>query len=130
MTQLAGERVEIWRERDGRLRAQEIIRFAAGPFGELGKVVLPPIHSPVAMAKMTHARSVDRIYDNTGALGIFNGLVYVRIGIRAWIKGVNTIGDHEYFPPLDRRADGPFFHEIHQREIRTGFSADETLRQA
>ena len=109
--------VQVRNERD-RSAETQIVCFAAGLIRDLGKVVLPPVGAPQAMAVVAHTRRVKREDDDAGTLGLFNRRVYKRVIGSAISEPVDAVGHHKYFVP--NRAFRPTFDQVDKRIVGTG----------
>src|SRR3954453_586547 len=90
-------------ERDRRPQSNHV-RFAARFVCELRQEILSPAGSPNAMPVVTNARSVDRVNDNSGLLGVGDGAINVWVvGREAAAEALDAAADHDDFTPFGGR---------------------------
>src|SRR5271166_3899766 len=105
---------KIRSERNQRPEPQHI-RLAARRLSNLSEVVLAPIHPPRAVTSVAGCRCVNRVYDDSRALRMFDG------GVQVWIAGstshrIDAARHQKNF--VTRRARRPSFDQIAQRQER------------
>src|SRR5712664_879670 len=86
--------IEIGREGNRGVITEEIC-FASCFVGDLGKIVLAPVHAPEAVAIVAHASRIDRVDDDAGALRLFDHRIHIGIGWASAPKLVDAVGYYE-----------------------------------
>src|SRR6266481_8512923 len=83
--------------------------------GNLGKIVLTPIHTPETVAIVAHARRIDRVNDDPRALRFLNGGVHIRVTGSATSKAIDAVGNHQDLAA--NRTLWPALDQINDREV-------------
>src|SRR6266478_3216367 len=86
--------------------------------GNLGKIVLTPIHTPETVAIVAHARRIDRVNDDPRALRFFKGGVHIRVTGSATPKAIDAVGNHQDLAA--NRTFGPALDQVDHAEVEAG----------
>src|SRR5258708_8150134 len=105
----------------------EVEGFSSGLVGNLGEIVLAPIHTPKTVAIVAHARRIDRVNDDPRALRFFNGGVHIRVTGSAIPKAIDAVGNHQDLAA--NRTFWPTLDQVNQGEIAASRCARVSQRK-
>src|SRR5882762_6134459 len=118
--------IEIGGEGNGGFRAKEI-RFAPRFVGDLGKIILTPVHAPKTVAIMAYTTRIDRIDDDAGTLSLLNCGVHIGITRASASELVDAIGYYDNLAA--KRTFGPALNQVRNRQVNTSKRSEAAERK-